>query len=98
MKVLKPPLEEQQIIVQWINSESKDLESTIEQEEREIDLLREYRTRLISDVVTGKLDVRGVELPELPAEELTGDLSADPDDEAGGADEMEEAEEPEPVE
>lgn len=26
--------------------------------EREIDLLREYRTRLIADVVTGKLDVR----------------------------------------
>jgi type I restriction enzyme S subunit len=26
--------------------------------EREIELLREYRTRLIADVVTGKLDVR----------------------------------------
>ena len=26
--------------------------------EREIDLLREYRTRLVADVVTGKLDVR----------------------------------------
>ncbi len=30
---------------------------------REIDLVREYRTRLIADVVTGRLDVRGVELP-----------------------------------
>jgi hypothetical protein len=28
-----------------------------------MDLLREYRTRLISDVVTGKLDVRSIEIP-----------------------------------
>jgi type I restriction enzyme S subunit len=28
--------------------------------EREIELLREYRTRLVADVVTGKLDVRSV--------------------------------------
>lgn len=34
--------------------------------EREIELIQEYRTRLISDVVTGKLDVRGVDLGELP--------------------------------
>ena len=34
--------------------------------DREIDLLREYRTRLIADVVTGKLDVReaAARLPE----------------------------------
>ena len=34
--------------------------------EREIDLLREYRTRLVADVVTGKLDVRDIaaKLPE----------------------------------
>ena len=28
--------------------------------EREVDLIRDYRTRLIADVVTGKLDVRGL--------------------------------------
>lgn len=31
----------------------------------EIDLVREYRTRLIADVVTGKLDVRGVDVPDV---------------------------------
>ena len=36
--------------------------------ERAISLLREYRTRLIADVVTGKLDVREV-AAELPEEE-----------------------------
>lgn len=37
---------------------------TVKLARREIDLIREYHTRLISDVVTGKLDVRGVEMPE----------------------------------
>jgi type I restriction enzyme, S subunit len=38
--------------------------------EREITFLREYRTRLIADVVTGKLDVReaAAQLPEEPDE------------------------------
>lgn len=36
----------------------------------QISLLREYRTRLISDVVTGKVDVRGIELSDVPEDEL----------------------------
>jgi len=31
---------------------------TVKKAQREIDLIREYRTRLIADVVTGKLDMR----------------------------------------
>jgi len=38
--------------------------------QNEINLIREYRTRLIADVVTGKLDVRGIEVPEVSGEEL----------------------------
>ena len=34
------------------------MEQAISRLEREIELLREYRTRLVADVVTGKLDVR----------------------------------------
>ncbi len=37
--------------------------------ERQIELLREYRTRLISDVVTGQIDVRDVVIPEYVLEE-----------------------------
>ena len=33
----------------------------------EIALLTEYRTRLISDIVTGKVDVRGVVVPDYEA-------------------------------
>ena len=48
-------------------------------------LLREYRTRLIADVVTGKLDVReaAARLPETPEPEIPDDeaLDAEGDDE-----------------
>ncbi len=58
MKVLVPPLQEQRQIVEAIARGTQDLAAAIGKAEREIKLLREYRTRLISDVVTGKLDVR----------------------------------------
>lgn len=60
-------------------------------------MLREYRTRLISDVVTGKLDVRGVELPDLPAEELLDELQDEPDEDSDEAGNIEETEEMESV-
>ena len=34
------------------------IDAAISRARRQIELLREYRTRLIADVVTGKLDVR----------------------------------------
>ena len=43
--------------------------------EREISLLREYRTRLIADVVTGKLDVREAAV-RLPDEALLRDFAS----------------------
>ena len=45
--------------------------------------MREYRTRLISDVVTGKVDVRGVEAPEVLGEE-----PPEPDEDAGESDDV----------
>ena len=58
MHVLKPPLEEQQMILQAIGHEIRGLRQASADALREISLLHEYRTRLIADVVTGKLDVR----------------------------------------
>jgi type I restriction enzyme S subunit len=49
---------EQDDIVEHIRSRAGEVERAISRLEREIDLLREYRTRLVADVVTGKLDVR----------------------------------------
>ena len=58
-----------------------DTDHVINQTRRQIDLLREYRTRLIADVVTGKLDVReaATALPEvdsLTAEDILDDIRA----------------------
>jgi type I restriction enzyme S subunit len=56
--MLLPPIGEQQTIANFLNLESKKLAEAIDRAHREISLLREYRIRLIADVVTGKLDVR----------------------------------------
>lgn len=58
VSTLIPPLAEQKEIVKWIREQTAGLNAAIIRFEREIDLLREFRTRLIADVVTGKLDVR----------------------------------------
>lgn len=42
----------------FIVEESAKIEAVIERTNREIELIQEYRTSLISDVVTGKVDVR----------------------------------------
>jgi type I restriction enzyme S subunit len=56
--IAAPALEEQQEILEFISGETAPLTTAIARYEREITLLREYRTRLTADVVTGKLDVR----------------------------------------
>lgn len=53
-----PGAQEQSLILEFIARESAPLDAAISRLEREIELLREYRTRLVADVVTGKLDVR----------------------------------------
>jgi type I restriction enzyme S subunit len=57
-KLAFPPREEQDLLLKKILTETGDLNTAISRLEREIELLREYRTRLVADVVTGKLDVR----------------------------------------
>jgi len=57
-KVMAPPLEEQRIIAEKIEDSTKIIDAAVGRAQTEISLLREYRTRLIADVVTGKLDVR----------------------------------------
>jgi type I restriction enzyme S subunit len=55
---LVPPVPEQKRIVAWIDENTAALNTAIQRTEGEIGLIREYRTRLVVDVVTGKLDVR----------------------------------------
>ncbi len=56
--IVLPPESEQRLIAEHIRAQTSDVENLIARADREIDLIREYRTRLIADVVTGKVDVR----------------------------------------
>ena len=58
-----PPIEEQQKIVLYIKNRLYVIDEYISKLKAEINYLQEYKQRLISDVVTGKVDVRGVEIP-----------------------------------
>lgn len=69
LKLLIPPLEEQKEIVRQIKQQQEKIDTGITEIQKEIDLLREYRTRLISDVVTGQIDVRDEVIPEYTAVE-----------------------------
>ena len=64
--LLCPPLPEQTDIVEYLDEATADIDAAITRARCQIELLREYRTRLIADVVTGKLDVRetAANLPE----------------------------------
>lgn len=99
IKVALPPAEEQLEIVNAVRAGTALAVTAISSAQREITLLGEYRTRLIADVVTGKLDVREAaarlpdeaEEPE-PPDEIEAEGDAD-DAGVGDADEMiEEAE------
>jgi len=65
-----PPIDEQRSILRHIENESRLIDQAIARAERENELMREYRNRLVSDVVTGQVDVRGIEVPEVAEEEL----------------------------
>ena len=100
MPIILPPEKEAEWICERVAGETAELEKTVGTAEREIALLREYRIRLIADVVTGKLDVREVaaNLPE-EAEESesldeteTGENSEETMDEGDGTGDIQEAE------
>ena len=67
IRFLCPPRQEQEAILSWLHQASADIDTAITSANREIELLNEYRTRLIADVVTGNLDVRdaAAALPEV---------------------------------
>ena len=58
------PMDEQREIAEYLNREIPKYDVAISNLEKQIDQITELRTRLISDVVTGQVDVRGIEVPE----------------------------------
>lgn len=90
VSMVLPPLAEQDAIVQYIDQATADIDDATDRAKREIELINEYRIRLITDVVTGKIDVRDAaaampEIDPLDAEDeqdkpLDLDAEADLDD------------------
>ncbi len=84
LEVCVPPLVEQTAIARFLDGKIEKIREGVARAQGEIDLLGEYRTRLIADVVTGKLDVRAAAagLPETdPLAPADGaDAPADADD------------------
>ena len=64
--ILVPPIQEQRDLLELIGRQSREIDAAIARARRQIELVQEYSTRLIADVVTGKLDVRAAaaQLPE----------------------------------
>lgn len=73
VRTILPPLSEQEAIVEFAEMATANQERAIRHAMEEVDLIKEYRTRLIADVVTGKLDVRHLAPPpeSFDAEELS---------------------------
>ena len=64
--VVLPPIDEQREMFAHLGQATKRLSEVVDRARRQVELLHEYRIRLIADVVTGKLDVREVaaQLPD----------------------------------
>ena len=77
LRVPVPPPKEQKAISAHVARVAEN--QFIDRARREIELLREYRTRLIADVVTGKLDVRdaAADLPEVDLADLDDIIETD---------------------
>jgi type I restriction enzyme, S subunit len=57
LSIVVPPISEQQQIVEYLDEQTQLIDNTISIEEKRIELLKEYRQSLISEVVTGKRKV-----------------------------------------
>ena len=88
LAVIVPPIFEQDKICKYLDKELQRFDDAITRTEREISLLREYKTRLTADVVTGKLDVREAarDLPNESGEPETLDDVETPEAEDGEED------------
>lgn len=72
-----PDIKEQQELLNILNDNLLKIDNAIQLVASTIDTLHEYRTRLISDVVTGQIDVRDIEIPEYEYAEEEPDEESD---------------------
>ena len=85
-----PPLEEQKSIMDEIKLFEEKTANYISVILKEVEVLHELRNKLISDVVTGQIDVRDIEVPEFEfVDEIEDESDEDTDEENDNVDEKE---------
>lgn len=57
LSIVVPPIKEQQEIINYLDQQTKEIDDLVRLEQKKIELLKEYRQSLISEVVTGKVRV-----------------------------------------
>lgn len=89
-RIPMPPYEEQQKIVVQMDTSTRELHSAVAKIDREIELIQEFRTRLVADVVAGQVDVRAISasLPDTPSGVAMQDIHEAVADDDFGADEF----------
>jgi len=80
LKIPLPSVDEQKRILKIVNAVANPTEAVINRFNDEISYLAEYRTRLLSDIVTGKLDVQSVAVPEYEVEAEAPNISNESDE------------------
>ena len=79
-----PPLEEQNLIVTFLDSKCEEIDNGINLVKEKIFALQELKSVIISDVVTSKIDVRNIPVPAYEhVDDLTADDGEDNDEETG---------------
>lgn len=75
LPMVVPPLHEQQAALARVAEATAPVASAVARSEREIQILREFRTRLVADAVTGQVDVREIagKLPDVAPAAAWGD-------------------------
>ena len=76
-----PPADEQVAIVEHIKRTLPQYDVAIEKLTAEVETLEEYKAKLIADVVTGKIDVRDIEIPDYEFVDEDADSGSDSDSE-----------------
>ena len=64
LQIIVPPIEQQRKISAYLGVKCGEINTIIENKQSQIKVLQEFKTRLISDAVTGKIDVSDAEIPE----------------------------------
>ena len=72
-----PPADEQNVIVEHIKNTLPTYNNAIEKLTAEVEVLEEYKTKIIADTVTGKIDVRDIEIPEYEFTEESADSDSE---------------------